>query len=279
MKYMMITNNTEIASAATEAGVDRIFVDLEINGKVLRQGHLNTVISNHSINDVEKIKKSISKGELLVRINPYYDGTLEEVEEVIKAGADLIMLPMFTTSDEVEKLSNLINGRAGIIPLVETTQAMVRLKDIVKIKGLTEIYIGLNDLHLGLGLDFMFEPLAYGLVDNMTAVIKEAGLPFGFGGIARLDDGLLSSRLVLAEHQRLGSSSVILSRTFSKGMELKLKRDYMDKLSKEINILREEEIKLSNRSEYEIKANKEKVAQLVTEIAQNTRNKNRLVAL
>jgi len=46
LKLMYITNDAEIAKIAENAGVDWIFVDLEINGKEERQGHLDTVISN-----------------------------------------------------------------------------------------------------------------------------------------------------------------------------------------------------------------------------------------
>lgn len=42
-------------------------------------------------------------------------------------------------------------------------------------------------------------------------------IPFGFGGIARIGEGDLPSDYILGEHVRLGSTSVILSRTF-KGM-------------------------------------------------------------
>jgi len=56
LKLMYITNDAEIAKIAENAGVDWIFVDLEINGKEERQGHLDTVISKHEISDVKKIK-------------------------------------------------------------------------------------------------------------------------------------------------------------------------------------------------------------------------------
>ena len=39
-------------------------------------------------------------------------------------------------------------------------------------------------------------------------------MPFGFGGIARIGEGDLPSDNILGEHVRLGSTSVILSRTF-----------------------------------------------------------------
>ena len=57
LKLMYITNKPEVAKIAQNAGVDRIFVDLEIIGKEERQGGLDTVISRHKIEDVTKIKE------------------------------------------------------------------------------------------------------------------------------------------------------------------------------------------------------------------------------
>ena len=77
-----------------------------------------------------------------------------------------------------------------------------------------EIHIGLNDLHLSYGMNFMLEPLANGMVDKACEIIKKAGIPYGFGGVAKLGEGLLPAENVIAEHYRLGSSMVILSRSF-----------------------------------------------------------------
>ena len=76
------------------------------------------------------------------------------------------------------------------------------------------IHIGLNDLHLELGMKFMFQLLSDGVVEQLGNKIKAAGIPFGFGGIARLDSGMLPGADVLKEHYRLGSSMVIVSRSF-----------------------------------------------------------------
>ena len=75
-------------------------------------------------------------------------------------------------------------------------------------------HVGLNDLHLALGMDFMFEPLADGTVEAIGAKCLARGLPWGFGGVARPGRGLLPAEHVLAEHYRLGSSAAILSRSF-----------------------------------------------------------------
>ena len=211
---MLITNNPELANYAENCGVGRIFIDLEINGKQERQGHLNTLISQHSMGDIPLVKDSIDQVELLVRLNPLHGNTQREVDQAIELGADLLMLPMFQTAQELNIFSDMVNGRVGIVPLVETRSAILDMHNIVKVPGLSEIYIGLNDLHLDLGLNFMFEPLASGMIDKAIKIIKQSNLSFGFGGVARVGEGFIPGELVLAEHARLGSSSVILSRTF-----------------------------------------------------------------
>ena len=52
LTFIYITNNPQLARIAVNAGVSRIFVDLEVHGKYERQGHLDTVISGHSVDDV-----------------------------------------------------------------------------------------------------------------------------------------------------------------------------------------------------------------------------------
>ena len=148
MKFMLITNDPELAKHAEDSGVKRIFIDLEVNGKKERQGNLDSLMSNHLIKDIPLVKKSIKKAELLVRLNPMHKNTLDEVDQVIELGADLVMLPMFKASEELKIFSSMVAGRAGIIPLVETYSAVKDLDNIVNVPGLSEIYIGLNDFHL-----------------------------------------------------------------------------------------------------------------------------------
>jgi len=217
MRLMMITADPGLAAVASEAGVDRVFVDLEFLGKTERQGHLDTVISRHTLADVEAVRRVVGDGQLLVRVDPWHEGSIGQVEDVLGAGADMVMLPMFTTTEEIENFVCAVDGRARTIGLVETPAAMARLRSIARIDGLDEVYFGLNDLHIALGLDFLFEVLAGGLVDLMAGEAKAAGKAFGFGGVSRVGHGELPAELVLGEHARLGSSSVILSRAFFGG--------------------------------------------------------------
>jgi hypothetical protein len=98
--------------------------------------------------------------------------------------------------------------------MIETPQALARIHKIVAIPGIHEVFIGLNDLHIGFGLTFMFELLSGGIVDHAARILNQTGMPFGFGGIAKIGEGLLPAEYIIGEHYRLGSFSVILSRTF-----------------------------------------------------------------
>ncbi|MCF7487627.1 aldolase/citrate lyase family protein [Vibrio sp. A2-1] len=217
MIKMILDNDVDKIKMYDEVGIDRIFLDLEINGKIDRQGGLDTVISDHTIDDVIEARKVIENADLLVRINPIHDHSNEEISAVIDAGADIIMLPMFKTKEEVETFIRLVNGAAKISLLLETSEALARIDDILEVDGIDEIHVGLNDLHLSLGLTFMFELMAGSLLEYLTDKFKAKGIEFGIGGVSRIGSGNLSAEKILNEHVRLGSTRVILSRAFKEG--------------------------------------------------------------
>lgn len=209
--YLFITNKPDIARFVEQCGVTRIFIDLESREKVERQGHLDTVISQHCFDDIKAVKSVLASAELLVRLNPTYEFSREEIESAIQKGADIIMLPMCRTINEIKAYGELIGGRAKFIPLVETIAASKIVKEICELDCVDEIHIGLNDLHLEFGLSFMFELIANGYVDDM---VKGCTKPFGVGGIARVGQGEVPGEMVMSQHVRLKSSAVILSRAF-----------------------------------------------------------------
>ena len=57
---MYITNRPDVALVAEKYGVDRIWIDLEMLGKEERQKGMNTVKSNHTVDDVRRIKPLLS---------------------------------------------------------------------------------------------------------------------------------------------------------------------------------------------------------------------------
>ena len=214
LKLMYITNDANIAKMAERSGVDWVFVDLEINGKEERQGHLDTVISRHSIGDVAKIKSVLTQAKLLVRINPVFSGSKQEIDHVIRGGADIIMLPHFKSAEEARTFIRYIAGRVKTCLLVETSGAVENIDSILRVPGIDYLYIGLNDLHLSYKKKFMFELLTDGTVEHLCNKFKKAGIPYGFGGIARIGKGDLPAEYIIAEHYRLGSGMTILSRSF-----------------------------------------------------------------
>ena len=220
LKLMYITNKPAIAQIAEEAGVDWIFLDMEFIGKDARQGGLDTVQNHHTLEDVLAIRKAVTKSKVLVRVNPIheaiagYPSSKDEIDAVINAGADIVMLPFFKTVKEVRQFIEYVNDRADTCLLLETAESAILIDEILKIPGINMIHIGLNDLHLELGMKFMFQLLTDGVVEQLGNKIKEKGIPFGFGGIARLETGMLPGADVLKEHVRLGSSMVIVSRSF-----------------------------------------------------------------
>lgn len=269
LKLMYITNKENVAKIAEDSGVDWIFIDLEINGKEERQGHLDTVISRHNIEDVRKIKNVLTKAELLVRVNPIYEDSKCEIDKVIDDGADIVMLPFFKTKNEVETFINYVNGRAKTCLLCETAEAVENIDEILELKGIDLIHIGLNDLHLAYRMNFMFELLADGTVEMLCNKFGAKDIPYGFGGIAQLGQGDLPAEYVIAEHYRLGSSMAILSRSFCNVNKIDNIKKVEDVFARGVNEIRNYEHKLELKDISFFEHNRVIVKNKVMEIESN----------
>lgn len=257
---LQITNDPVFAQRCAALPGMRLFVDLERMGKVERQAGKNTFISTHRLDDVARIKAVAGATRVMVRVNPLHAGSATEVDAVLAHGADMLMLPMFKSAPELAAFAALVRGRAPIVPLLETAEALDSLADWVATPGLAEVFVGLNDLHLSLGCGFMFEPLAQGHVDRVAAAARQQGLRFGFGGIARMDEGLLPGRDVLAEHVRLGSQAVIVSRTFHGS-------DSANSFEDEVALLRQTEAAAHARSAAQVGADQVRIRARIQALA------------
>lgn len=265
---LTITNLPELAARCDQMPGMRVFVDLERNGKAARQHGHDTFISTHHLDDVGRIRAVLKQSKLMVRVNPFQAGnpvaSKAEVDEVLAQGADLIMLPMFTHALELHAFAAIVAGRAPIVPLLETAGALHTLDDWIDTPGIDEVFVGLNDLHLSLGCRFMFEPLLMGHVDRVAAAAKARGLRFGFGGIARMDEGVLPGHDVLAEHVRLGSRAVILSRTFNRADTHAGEKSF----EQAVAALRVAELELGLRSPELVEKDRLRTAGLIAELAE-----------
>jgi 2-keto-3-deoxy-L-rhamnonate aldolase RhmA len=229
MRFFFITGSPDMALHVATSGVDRIFVDLELLGKEQRQGHLSTVISRHTFDDLAAVRAAVPNAIVMARLNPVHEGTRAEVERAVSIGANVLVLPMYRAFEEAEAFCNFVDGRAAVCLLAETMGAVDSLAEAASLPGVSEVHVGLNDLHLELGLAFMYEPIVNGLAAHIAQILRASGKPFGIGGLARLGEGVVPAELLLAEHVRLGSTAAILSRTFHRSarsvLELKAEMD------------------------------------------------------
>lgn len=266
LKLMMLTHNPVIASSADAAGIDRIFYDLEYINKRERQTGRNTVISEYDIDGIGKIKQVLKNSKLLVRVNPIYFNSQKEIEDILKYSPDYLMLPMVMDESDVKKFVTLVKGRAKIIIMIETAQSLARIDNILDVEGIDEIFIGLNDLHISMQLDCMFELLSGGLVEYLANKCNLKQIEFGFGGIARIGQGELPADNIIGEHYRLGSKTVILSRSFKGTLNDDGNNMFELDLLNEVNKVRNRENECSKWTQEQFNENKKFVKNRVMEM-------------
>ena len=276
LNLMYITNQSEVAKIADNSGVNRIFIDMECIGKEERQAGMDSVKSHHTISDIYKIKRVVKKAEVIVRVNPIhkamrsYPSSYDEINAAIDAGADVIMLPMYKTLNEVDEFLKIVNRQARTQLLAETIEACGVMQEVIKINEVDEIHIGLNDLHLALKKKFMFELLADGTVEKICNMIKDSNKKYGFGGIARIGYGMLPAEYVIREHYRLGSTCAILSRAFCNVDKINDMDNVQKLFDNELKRIREIEKIASKMTKDEFEYNKKQVRLIVEKILSGT---------
>lgn len=237
-----ITNNIIEAQIVDKLDIDWIFIDIEKIGKKERQVGRNTVLSDHSIDDVQKIRGVINNSKILVRCNPIGTHSKKEIEEINNtSGIDMVMLPFFKTVKEVQIFIDLLDtSKVEPALLIETTSAIYNLNDILNIYPFKYVHIGLNDIHIERKTSFMFEPFIDGLLSKIVNKLNDNNVKFGIGGIGKIGSNLLPTpECVIIEHTRLNSSGVILSRTFKGEFSEESKQIFENELTDAVLKLRE----------------------------------------
>jgi hypothetical protein len=209
------TDDPDLAARADRAGVDRVGVDLERRGKAARQAGYGTWLSDHREDALDAIAGRLRSARLFARCDPPHAGTAAQVERLLAAGVEVLMLPMYRTDDDVRRFVDAVGGRAMVVLLLETAEAARTVHTTVAVPGVDEIHVGLNDLALALGLRSRFAVLASPLLDELAATVV-ARMPLGVGGVARASDRTLPvpPDLVYARLAQLGASRTLLSRAF-----------------------------------------------------------------
>lgn len=217
----LITADPALATLAWQAGVERVFVDLETLGKAERQRGQGLFLTDATPDDLSLVRAAFRGDGLLVRINPLHEGTAAELDAVLARGADIIMLPMARRLEEVSEFVRLVDKRARTSLLLETKDALDAIEQIATLPALDEVHVGLNDLRLSLGSGSLFSAILDGHIARVAKACETSGMRFGFGGVTRpADDDLpVPPDCIIAELVRYGARMALLGRSFKRGLK------------------------------------------------------------
>ena len=112
----------------------------------------------------------------------------------------------------------------------------------------------------------MFELLADGTVERIISKIKPTGIPFGFGGIAKIGDGLLPAEKIILENYRLGSTRVILSRTFLDNALVQDISEIERVFQVNTKAIRDFEVQIMQMSQEDFEKNRKEVVECVKKV-------------
>jgi hypothetical protein len=216
VELVLLTADPELAARAQDAGVDRAMVDLERLGKARRQRGHDLFLSTHTLDDVAALRGVLTTTRLEVRIDPWHERSHAQIEQVLDAGADVVMLPMVESPDAAGAFAAAIDRRASACLLVESVLGLTALPALVAVDAIDEVHLGLNDLMLSRGGRVIFEPLAEGALDDAARLVRRRGLGLGIGGVtAPVTTGLpVDPDLVIAALVRLDVTMGWLGRAF-----------------------------------------------------------------
>lgn len=212
----LMTSDAAHAAAADAAGVNRIGVDLEVLGKIERQQSRPSWIAGHTCDDLRRIGGALRHAELFARIHPFALGGRDELEQVLEAGARVVMLPMFRSAAQALEFVQAVGPRARPVLLLETVEAANDLPALLRSSDEFEIHIGLNDLGISRGHSSPFAMLVDPLLAQIAGQVRASGRALAIGRLARpFHPGMpVEADLVVALTVILGAQGSFLSQYF-----------------------------------------------------------------
>jgi len=168
-----------------------------------------------------EVHSTLSVAAIQVRVNPWNRQSVLEITDVISRGAHVVMLPMVRDWEQAAQFVDAVNGRARTSLLIETAAALDGCDKLLSVDGIDEAHIGLNDLAIDLGREFIFDALADRLLDRIASVAAQRHIRFGFGAVAGRACGSLpiDPEIIISEQARLGASVAWLGRSYSRASE------------------------------------------------------------
>lgn len=216
-------------------GVDGLIVDFETRGKAVRQNGFDTEINHHTLADLEAVR-TLRGAHLMCRINGPGPGTCDEIADVLRAGADEVIVPMIRSLDEARTVVEAVSGAARITIMVETVEALGIVPALCNLP-IHRIYVGLNDLHISQKSATLFAPLIDGSLDRIRADVD--GVQFGFGGLTLLGRGdPLPVHHLVGGLARLKADFTFLRRSFYRDVAGQNPKDAMDQMRTAVSAAR-----------------------------------------
>ena len=210
---LLFSTDPDFARRVIDAGAAGVVVDWERRGKHRRQAGVDTQVNADTPHDLTRIRAAVG-APVLCRVNGWGPGTAAEIESAIGRGADEVLLPMVRRPEEVDAALAMVGGRAELGILVETSDALRRVDELVR-RPLSRIYVGLNDLMIDRGSACLFTPLVDDTVARVARAVTAAGIPFGVAGLTLPDRGRpVPCRLLIGEVASSGASFTFLRRSF-----------------------------------------------------------------
>lgn len=209
-EFCLFTNDVAFARQARAAGIEHLVIDWENQGKHERQRGAMLESNQDTPEQLRQLQAEIP-GSVLCRINGYGPALQEEVEWAVRAGANVVFLPMVRRVEHVEQFVDLLAGRAEAAILVETADGVLLAPRLARLP-LSMVYMGLNDLALSRGTG-LFDSVRDGTVERVRRCFEHCR--FGFGGLTVADGGVpLPTRLLALEMSRLRCDFTFLRRSF-----------------------------------------------------------------
>jgi HpcH/HpaI aldolase/citrate lyase family protein len=216
MTELFLFARDDLVPHAAELGIDAIVVDLERRGKHTRQQGAGTDISVNDIDDVRQVR-GITDLPVICRIDGLGTHRPAQIEAVLDAGIDEILIPMVRRSDEVAATITQVAGRAAVGVMVETVDAVEQAGELASM-ALSRVYVGLNDLWIDRRGRHRFDPFVDGTIDALAHTFRHT--PFGVAGLTHPDLGHpLPCRHLINELSRIGCDYTFLRRSFFDAIE------------------------------------------------------------
>jgi hypothetical protein len=213
LDILLFTADRLLARAAVAAGITGFVVDWED-----RQGGIDRSASDEGVapdtaEDVGRMA-AVPGARVVCRLNAVGAGTAREIDLAIESGARDLLVPMIDTPHQVEEVTDLVRGRAGVGIMIETTGACDRAGEIARVP-VDFVYVGLLDLAIGRREGNVFRPLADGTASRLRECFERTR--FGIGGVTVVDGGApVPCPVLMGELARLRTDFVFARRSFKR---------------------------------------------------------------